>query len=69
LLALLAPIEKLKQFEAQGDFTSRLVLMEEAKSLPFGAVWDYFCRKQNVPVGAAWLADIKSYEKQVLSRR
>jgi L-rhamnose isomerase len=43
--------------------------MEEAKTLPFGAVWDYYCLKQNVPVGESWLAEVKNYEAAVLSRR
>ena len=55
LLALVAPIAKLRQFEAEGDYTSRLALMEEAKLLPAGAVWDYYCARQGVPVGEAWL--------------
>lgn len=49
--------------------TSRLALMEEAKSLPFAAVWDYHCLKQGAPVGEQWLAAVKKYEIQVLSRR
>ena len=69
LLALLAPIERLKALEADGDFTSRLALLEETKSLPFSAVWDYYCSKHEAPVGDAWLAEIKNYEKRVLSRR
>ena len=69
LLALLAPIERLKLFETHGDFTSRLALMEEAKSLPFGAVWDYYCEQNNAPVGESWLAEVKAYEKDVLSNR
>jgi len=69
LLALVAPIEKLKQQEADGDYTSRLALMEDAKLLPAGAVWDYYCQKRNVPVGNAWLAEVKRYEKEVLSKR
>lgn len=69
LLALLAPIEKLKALEAEGDFTSRLALMEESKSLPFGPVWDYYCYKHEAPVGDAWLPEVKNYEKRVLSRR
>jgi L-rhamnose isomerase len=69
LLALLAPIEKLKQAEAEGDYTSRLALMEEAKSLPFGAVWDRFCEMQDVPVGEAWLAEVKRHERDVLLKR
>jgi L-rhamnose isomerase len=69
LLALLAPIGQLKQFEVQGDYTSRLALMEDAKSLPFGAVWDYYCQKAGKPPGEAWLAQVKTYEKEVLSKR
>jgi L-rhamnose isomerase len=67
--ALLEPVDKLKQLEAEGDFTSRLALMEEAKTLPFGAVWDYHCLKMGAPVGEAWLAEVKQYEEQVLSKR
>ena len=69
LLALVAPIEKIKQLEAQADFTSRLALMEEAKMLPAGAVWDYYCAKMGVPVGESWLSEVKQYEKDVLSKR
>jgi L-rhamnose isomerase len=69
LLALVAPIGKFKQAEAAGDYTRRLALMEDAKVLPFGAVWDYYCEKAGVPVGAAWLAEVKQYEKDVLSKR
>jgi L-rhamnose isomerase len=69
LLALVAPIAKLKQLEAEGDFTSRLALMEDAKALPFGAVWDHYCRKMGAPVGETWLTEVKRYEKNVLSNR
>ncbi len=69
LLALVAPIEQLKQFEAEGDFTSRLALMEDAKTLPFGAVWDYYCGQKGVPAGETWLAEAKRYEETVLSWR
>jgi L-rhamnose isomerase len=68
-IAKLDPVEKLKMLELEGDFTSRLALMEEAKSLPFGAVWDYYCLKTGAPVGDAWLAEVKTYEKEVLSKR
>ena len=69
LLALVAPIAKLREHEAEGDYTSRLALMEDAKLLPAGAVWDYYCACQGVPVGEAWLADIKNYERTVLAKR
>lgn len=69
LLALLEPSESLKQMELAGDYTSRLATLEELKTLPFGAVWDYACLQAGVPVGPAWLDDVKAYEKQVLSKR
>lgn len=69
LLALLEPTTELRRLEAEGDFTSRLALLEEIKTMPFGAVWDEYCRRQNVPVGRAWLDEVKSYERTVLSRR
>lgn len=69
LLALVAPIEKLRQFEAEADYTSRLALMEDAKTLPAGAVWDYYCAQQDVPVGESWLAEVKTYERNVLAKR
>jgi L-rhamnose isomerase len=69
LIALLEPAERLQQLEQTGDYTSRLALMEEHKSLPFGAVWDYYCLKSNVPVGQDWLQAVKSYETDVLSLR
>lgn len=69
LLALLAPIAKLKQAELDGDYTTRLALMEDAKLLPAGAVWDQFCLQQDVPVGYAWLAEVKRYEREELAGR
>lgn len=69
LKALLEPTQKLRDLELQGDFTSRLALLEELKSYPFAAVWDYYCLKQGVPVREGWLADIKKYESDVLSKR
>ena len=69
LLALLEPAAKLREAEEAGDFTTRLALLEEAKSLPFGAVWDEYCRRQNVPVGACWINEVKAYEQAVLAKR
>jgi len=69
LLALVEPAEQLKKLELAGDYSGRLALLEELKGMPFGAVWDYFCRKQNVPVGMAFMDEIRKYEKQVLSKR
>jgi L-rhamnose isomerase len=69
LIALLEPTEKLRNAENAGDFTSRLALQEEIKSLPHGAVWDFYCESQNVPVGENWLNNVKRYEKEVLFKR
>jgi L-rhamnose isomerase len=69
LLALVTPIEMLKQAELDKDYTTRLALLEEAKTLPAGAVWDFCCLSEEVPVGEDWLAAVKQYEKDVLSKR
>jgi len=69
LIALLEPTNRLRAAEAAGDFTTRLALQEEARTLPFGAVWDYYCASKGVPVGEAWLAEVQIYEKEVLSQR
>jgi L-rhamnose isomerase len=69
LIALLEPTERLRAAENKGDFTSRLALQEEIKTLPFGAVWDYYCESKSVPVGENWLAEVKRYEKEVLNKR
>lgn len=68
LIALLeSPL--IRSAEASGDYTTRLALQEESKTLPFGAVWDQYCEQQGVPVGDAWLTEVKSYEKNILSKR
>ncbi|HEX3718654.1 MAG TPA: L-rhamnose isomerase [Verrucomicrobiae bacterium] len=69
LMALLEPIGKLREAEASGDFTSRLALLEAAKTLPCGAVWEMYCERQGAPGELEWLAEVKRYEKEVLSKR
>ncbi len=69
LLALLEPIDQLRALEVGGDFTGRLALLEELKTLPFGAVWDMFCAQQGVPVGYAFMAQVRDYETKVLAKR
>jgi L-rhamnose isomerase len=69
LMAMLEPTEALKKVEVEGDFTSRLALLEEVKTYPAGAVWDYYCMKLGVPVGEAWLKEVKKYEEEVLLKR
>jgi len=69
LIAMLEPSGTLRKLESNGDLTSRLALMEELKTLPFSAVWNYYCMKKNVPVGMAWMEEVKAYEATVLSKR
>ncbi|MBP6180213.1 MAG: L-rhamnose isomerase [Anaerolineales bacterium] len=69
LSALLEPRDLMTEFEMAGDFSSRLALQEELKSMPFGAVWDYHCEKHNVPIGMEFMNVIKEYEKRELSQR
>lgn len=69
LIGLLEPTDRLRAAELEGDFTTRLALQEEMKSFAFGAVWDEYCRRHEVPVGPAWLDEIRSYEDTVLSKR
>lgn len=69
LLALLEPIDSMRDLDISGDYTRRLALLEELKGLPFGAVWDYYCLQQEVPVGISFMDDIRAYEEQVLAAR
>ena len=67
--ALLEPIAKLREYEANGQGFQRLALLEEEKALPWNAVWDMFCLKNNVPVGEDFIAEIEKYEAEVTSKR
>ncbi|RCX13222.1 L-rhamnose isomerase [Anaerobacterium chartisolvens] len=69
ILSLLEPTEMLVEAEEKGDLGGRLALLEELKSLPFGAVWDKYCHNEGVPAGAGWLNSVSQYEKSVLSNR
>ncbi len=69
LRALLEPTQTLKQKEREGDYTARLALLEEMKSMPWQAIWDEFCERNNVPVGAKWLDEARAYEREVLLKR
>lgn len=69
LRALLEPLATLRQYEAEGKYFERLALLEEAKALPWNAVYDEFCLRNNVPVGQDFIADVEEYEKNVTSKR
>lgn len=69
MLALLEPTALLRTLESNNDLTGRLAVMEELKTMPFNAVWNQYCERQNVPVGTDWLESVRRYEKDVLSTR
>ena len=69
LQALLEPLAQLREFEAKGQGFERLALLEEAKTLPWNAVWDMFCLRNGVPVGDEFIAEVEQYEKDVTSKR
>jgi L-rhamnose isomerase len=69
LLALLEPLDRLKQYERDGDFASRLALQEELKAMPFSAVWDFYCEQKGAPIGMDFMRAVKEYEKTELSKR
>jgi L-rhamnose isomerase len=65
LAALLEPTARLREL----DQTGRLALLEQAKTMPLGAVWDYYCISAGVPMEQDWMADVRRYESEVLSGR
>ncbi|NOR73964.1 MAG: L-rhamnose isomerase [Draconibacterium sp.] len=69
LIALLEPSKSLKELEETGKNFERLAMLEELKTMPFSAVWDYYCLQEGVPVGADYIAEIQTYENDVLSKR
>jgi L-rhamnose isomerase len=69
LMALLSPIAKLREYEANGQYFERLALLEENKAMPWSAVWDYFCLQNNTVPGEQFIAEIQKYEKAVTSKR
>jgi len=69
LQAFLEPLKTLRKYEDKGQYFQRLALLEEAKCLPFGAVYDYFNLKNGVPVGEEFIPEIEKYEKEVTSKR
>lgn len=69
LRAILEPTDMIKAAERRGDFSERLALSEEAKALPFNAVWDMACLKAGVPVGKDWLTSVRDYTAKYISKR
>lgn len=69
LRSLLEPISALSDAERRGDTTARLAWFEEQKSMPWGAIWDYYCESRGVPVGLGWLDRVRAYERDIATRR
>ena len=69
LQALLEPLHLLRKYEANGQGFERLALLEECKSLPWNAVWDMFCLRNDVPVGESFIEEVQKYESEVTSKR
>ncbi len=69
LRALLEPTALLSEYELKGQSFQKLALMEEGKSMPFGAVWDMFCLINDVPAGSDFIPEIERYEREVTSNR
>ncbi len=69
LMAMLEPLAKLREYEANEQYFERLALLEEAKGLPWNAVWDYYCLKNNIAIGEDFIGEIQQYEKKVTSKR
>jgi L-rhamnose isomerase len=69
MIALLEPVTMLRELELADNYTERLAMLEELKTMPYGAVWDYYCTKMEVPPAQTWLDEVQAYEKDVLSRR
>ena len=67
--ALLEPSALLNSYEENGQYFERLALQEELKSMPWQAVWDYYCLLNNVPVGENYISEIQKYEQTVTSKR
>jgi L-rhamnose isomerase len=64
LMALLEPVELLKEYEEERDYLRRLTLLEEMKSLPWSAIWDWYCSKNDVQVGQGWVNRVRGTERE-----
>ena len=69
LEALLVPHAELKALQDAGNFTELMVRSEEMKTMPFGEVWNEYCRVCGAPQDGKWFARVKEYETEVFSKR
>ncbi len=69
MIALLEPLKQLRAYENSGQYFERMALMELTKSMPWGAVWNYYCLIEDVAIAEDYIKEIQKYEKEVLSTR
>ena len=69
LFALLQPNDQLKKLQDEGNFSKLLVMQEELKTMPFGDIWDEYCRRCGKPLDGRWYAEVEKYENEVLRKR
>ena len=68
-MALLTPDSKLTELQNNNNWTELMVLNEELKTMPFGEVWDEYCRRSNTLMDGQWFKIVKDYENEVLVKR
>ena len=69
MYGMLQPQEELTKLQNEGNWTKLMVVQEELKTMPFGEIWDEYCRSCGKPVDGAWFAEVEKYEAEVLSKR
>ena len=69
LFALLEPNAELKKLQDEGNWSKLMVMLEEQKTMPFGEIWNEYCRVCGKPADGEWFAEIEKYEAEVQSKR
>lgn len=69
LYALLEPNQQLRELQEEGNFTKLMVMLEEQKTMPFGEIWDEYCRSCGKPADGDWFAEVERYEREILGKR
>ena len=69
MFGMLQPQEELTKLQNEGNWTKLMVVQEELKTMPFGEIWDEYCRSCGKPVDGQWFAEVEKYEAEVLSKR
>ena len=69
LMALCTPSEMLADLQNKGEFSKLMVMQEEIKMLPFGEIWEHYCKTEGVTASPEWFDEIVKYENEVLLKR